>query len=208
MLRRSPDGEHPLLVLGQEGEHRLAEGAGVDRDDDADLGHLPAAVGARLVVDDHDVVDEQHAGAHGEPGAPGEVLGPRDGPATAARGCRGRRCRAAARPGRAGSGWSRAPARPCRARPGCGRCRASSTGASSRRAASSDRLIRRAPWSAVRTRIARSTDWITASASFRRVTDFTKTLAHLVNHRCNVQTSFDIIESYSDTIKRRGTAHA
>src|SRR3954451_23311330 len=34
-------------------------------------------------------------------------------------------------------------------------------GARSRRAESSDRLIRRAPWSAVSTRIARSTDWIT-----------------------------------------------
>ena len=72
--------EHPLLVLGQEGEHGLAEGAGVDGDDDADLRHLPAAVGAGLVVDDHDVVDEEHAGAHGQPGAAGEVLGPGDRP--------------------------------------------------------------------------------------------------------------------------------
>src|SRR4051794_11740567 len=34
-------------------------------------------------------------------------------------------------------------------------------GARSSLAASSDRLMRRAPWSAVSTRIARSTDWIT-----------------------------------------------
>jgi hypothetical protein len=33
----------------------------------------------RLVVDDHDVIDEQHAGPDGHPGPPGEVLGPRDG---------------------------------------------------------------------------------------------------------------------------------
>ena len=67
-------------------------------------------------------------------------------------------------------------------------------GASSRRAASSDRLIRRAPCSAVSTRMARSTDWITY-ASFRGVTNFTKTLALLVNHRRSVQITFDNIES-------------
>ena len=43
-----------------------------------DLGHLPAPVRTGLVVDDHDVVDQQHAGADGEAGPAGEVLGPRD----------------------------------------------------------------------------------------------------------------------------------
>jgi hypothetical protein len=52
----------------------------MDRDHDADLRHLPAAVRAGLVVDDHDVVDQEYAGAHGQPGAAGEVLGPGDGP--------------------------------------------------------------------------------------------------------------------------------
>jgi hypothetical protein len=50
----------------------------VRRDHDADLGHLPAAVGPWLVVDDHDFVEQQDAGAHRGAGAAGEVFGLRD----------------------------------------------------------------------------------------------------------------------------------
>ena len=71
-------GQHSLLILGEEGEQGLAQSACMGRDDNAHLRHLAAAVGAWLMVDDHDVVDEQHAGAHGKSGAPGEVLGPGD----------------------------------------------------------------------------------------------------------------------------------
>ena len=154
-------GEHPLGLVGLEGEHRLAQSAGVGRDHDAHLGHLPAPVGPRLVVDDHDVVDQQHAGTDREARSGGRGPRPTGSPWTAARGCRGRRCRAAAPPARAGSGWSRAPAPPSRAPRGVRTMPCVVDGARSSRAASSDRLIRRAPWSAVSTRMARSTDWIT-----------------------------------------------
>ena len=49
-------------------------------------------------------------------------------------------------------------------------------GASSSRAASSERLIRRAPWSAVSTRIARSIDWITGGVPPSQ-SSFAKTIA-------------------------------
>jgi alpha-1,2-mannosyltransferase len=72
--------EHVLGGLVVERQDRLAQGAGVGRDDDAHLGHLSRAVGTGLVVDHHDVVDEQDGRAHRETGPPGEVLGPRHDP--------------------------------------------------------------------------------------------------------------------------------
>ena len=69
-------GEHSGGRVVVEREQCLAEGAGVRRDDDPDLGHLPGSVGTGFVVDDDDVAEQQHAGADGAAGAPGEVLGP------------------------------------------------------------------------------------------------------------------------------------
>src|SRR5512133_2642017 len=68
-------------------------------------------------------------------------------------------------------------------------------GASSRRAASSDRLIRRAPWRALSTRIARSTDWITSVLPLWALHEDP---CLLVNHRCSLQILFDDVESSSD----------
>src|SRR6478672_9700946 len=68
-------------------------------------------------------------------------------------------------------------------------------GARSRRDASSDRLIRRVPWSAVRIRIARSTDWITAVPFW--CDGFHEKSCALVNHRRTVQSTFDIVERHS-----------
>ncbi len=127
MLRSGAAGQHAVGVLRAEGQHRLAQRARVGRDHDPDLGHLSASVGSRLVLDDHHVVDQQDPGPdrHARYGERGPR--PTGSPWIAARGCRGRRCPAAAPPARAGSGWIRAPARPCRARPGSVRSRASWT---------------------------------------------------------------------------------
>ena len=50
----------------------------MSRDHDAHLGHLPAPVRTGLVVDDHDVVDQEHTGTDGEARPASEVLGPGD----------------------------------------------------------------------------------------------------------------------------------
>jgi len=68
--------EHALRLVGQEGEYRLAECAGVDRDHDADLGHLTGAVRSRLMVDDHHLVEEQDTGTYGVAGTARQLLGP------------------------------------------------------------------------------------------------------------------------------------
>src|SRR4051795_1302658 len=65
-------------VTDLEGEDRFPQGTRMSRDDDAHLRHLPAAVRTRLVMNDDDVVEQQDPGAHREPGAPSQVLGPRD----------------------------------------------------------------------------------------------------------------------------------
>ena len=67
-------------------------------------------------------------------------------------------------------------------------------GASSSRAAISERLIRRAPWSAVSTRIARSIDWITWLPFLLSTVRFAKTIACAVNHGCMVHITFDYTE--------------
>ena len=101
-------------VVRQDG---LAERAHVRRDHDAHLGHLPRAVRARLVVDDHHVAEGEHAGPYGEAGALGEVLATRPARGRAARASRGTRCRDEARSGRGGSARPRPPGRPSRAPP-------------------------------------------------------------------------------------------
>jgi hypothetical protein len=51
-------------------------------DFDTHLGHLPTAVGAWFVVDDHDVVAEEHADSYGEACLPGEFVCPGEGSGT------------------------------------------------------------------------------------------------------------------------------
>ena len=176
----------------------------MDRDDDADLGHLPAAVGARLVVDDHDVVDEQHAGAHGQAGTSGEVLGPGD------------RLRPQL------EGVEVDVAEPEHGRPelvaaraallhdhavldqACGRCRAWSTapGPAGRPAPTGSSAGRPGARSAPGSR-GRPTG--SRSALLRRVTQFHENSCVLVNHRCSVRITFDNIESRFGQLGRRGT---
>jgi hypothetical protein len=48
--------EDPVGLSRQEPEQRLSKCAGMSRNDDSDLRHLPATVRARLVMDDHHVV--------------------------------------------------------------------------------------------------------------------------------------------------------
>src|SRR5207302_5980464 len=65
-------------VTDLEGQDRLAQCTGMRRDDDAYLRHLPAAVRTLLVMNDDDVIEQKHPGAHRETGTTGQVLGPRD----------------------------------------------------------------------------------------------------------------------------------
>ncbi|MEU7629040.1 hypothetical protein AB0C34_03505 [Nocardia sp. NPDC049220] len=51
-------------------------------DFEADLRHLPAAVGAWFVVDDHDLVAEEDADSDREAGLPGEFVHPGEGSGT------------------------------------------------------------------------------------------------------------------------------
>ena len=82
MLRRWMSEQLTAGVVGVEGEQCLTQGAGVSRDDEADLRHLPAPVGAGFVVDDDDVVEQQHAGSDGAAGTAGQLLGPLQGAAS------------------------------------------------------------------------------------------------------------------------------
>src|SRR4051812_35827478 len=72
---------------------------------------------------------------------------------------------------------------------------------SSNRPASSDSVIRRAPWRATRTRMARSTDWITCPALLVYLPvwsfDFPDVPCVTVNHGRMFRLTFDIIECHS-----------
>ena len=79
LTRHAPQGrcrEHAGCGIVVEGEDGFAQGACVGWDNDAHLGHLSAAVRSGFVMDDHHVIEEQHAGAYGAAGAAGEVFGP------------------------------------------------------------------------------------------------------------------------------------
>ena len=51
------------------------------RDDEANFGHLAAAVGSGLVVHDHDISEKEDAGVDGTSAAACELLGPLHRPA-------------------------------------------------------------------------------------------------------------------------------
>ena len=71
--------EHLGRVVAVVGEQDLAHRGGVRGDGEPGLEHLLAAVGATVVVDDDDLVEQLGAEPHGESGAPGELARPAHG---------------------------------------------------------------------------------------------------------------------------------
>jgi hypothetical protein len=71
--------QYPIALCGQEGELCFAEGAGVRRNHDADLGHLPAAIRPRDMMDDHHIVTGQYSGTYRHTGAPHQFFRPGHG---------------------------------------------------------------------------------------------------------------------------------
>ena len=165
-------------------------------DDDAHLGHLAAAVRSGFVMDDHDVVDEQHAGANGAPGAAGEIFGPGDGLGPQLERVEVDTAEPQYRRAQLVATRNRAPARPCPGRPGCGRCRGRSRAAvrdgrrAPRGSCAGRPAARIAPGSHGRSTGSRVPP--SSGSVLRR--EFPDVSCVIVNHVCMLRNTFDIIE--------------